>query len=104
MVNDDWKHNRWFTMTYELQISNVGSEVHRAIKYKNRGDDNMKKNMTHKAIEFLQYMIEDPSNKDKIEEIEFRITQLIDYFMGENYLETTDAELIQFYDRYLTDI
>lgn len=58
----------------------------------------------NKAIEFLQYMIEDPSNKDKIEEIEFRKTQLIDYFMGENYLDTTDEELIQFYDNYLMDI
>lgn len=104
MASEEWKHNRWFILLYEIQISNVGSEVHRAIRWKNKGDNIKKKNITNKAIEFLQYMIEDPSNKDKIEEIEFRITQLIDYFMGENYLDTTDEELIQFYDSYFTDI
>ena len=29
---------KWFTMPVSMQISNVGSEVARAIRYKNNGD------------------------------------------------------------------
>lgn len=36
------KEIRWSAMPVGVQLSNVGSEVHRAIKWKNKGDEQKK--------------------------------------------------------------
>mgnify|MGYP006957495348 CR=1 FL=1 len=38
----------WFAMSIGVQISNVGSEVHRAIRWKNRGDEQKKTVFAHR--------------------------------------------------------
>ena len=43
---------RWFNMPVWMQISNIGSEVERAIKWKKRGDLQKAENFCKKAIEF----------------------------------------------------
>lgn len=91
----------WFNMSFEVQISNVGSEVHRAIRWKNRGKEKGKIEFCQKAIEFLNVMKEDPKNEQRKEEIDFRITELEDYFLGNNDRNTTDEMLIEYYDSFL---
>ena len=43
---------RWFEMPVTKQISNIGSEVARAIRWKKKGDDQKARNFCNKAIEF----------------------------------------------------
>ena len=90
-----------FKMSFEMQISNVGSEVHRAIRWKNRGDEKGKIEFCKKSIEFLEIMKEDPKNEKRKDELDFRIKELEDYFLGNNSLNTTDDKLIEYYDGYL---
>ncbi len=42
----------WFSMPVGMQISNVGSEVHRAIRWKNRGDNQKKPVFAIKPLSF----------------------------------------------------
>lgn len=93
-----------FKMSFEMQISNVGSEVHRAIRRKNRGDEKGKIEFCNVAIKFLKMMKEDPKNKQRQEELDFRIDELEDYFLGDNRFNTTDDKLIEYYDAYLDDL
>ena len=55
----------WFAMPIGVQISNVGSEVHRALRWKNKGDEQKKNSFCIKAIEFLKLMKEDPKNQHR---------------------------------------
>ena len=41
---------RWFAMPVSLQISNIGSEVGRAIKYKNRNDQEKAEHFAAKIL------------------------------------------------------
>ena len=93
-----------FKMSFEMQISNVGSEVHRAIRWRDRGDEKGKIEFCKKAIEFLEIIKKDPKNEHREEELDFRIGELEDYFLGDNTLDTTDDKLIEYYDAYLYDI
>ncbi len=90
-------------MSFELQISNVGSEVHRAIRYRNSGDERGKIEFCNVAIAFLETMKEDPKNVKRIEELDYRIEELKDYFLGDNSFGTTDEKLIEYYDAYIFD-
>jgi len=92
---------KWFNMTIGMQISNVGSEVARAIRYKNKNDEQKKINFCNKAIEFLEIIEQDPKNAHRKGELDFCIEELKDYFLGENYYNTTDEMLTKYYDAFL---
>ena len=91
----------WFEMPVSMQISNIGSEVSRAINWKNKGNEKRKIGFCEKAIEFLQLSIEDPKNIHRIGEFSFCIEELKDYFMGENIYKTTDEMLHKYYDAFI---
>ena len=55
----------WFAMPIGVQISNVGSEVHRALRWKKNGDE-QKNSFCLKAIEFLELMKHDSKNQHRI--------------------------------------
>lgn len=92
---------RWFEMPVSMQISNVGSEVARAIRYKNKNDDQKAANFCKKAIEFLRAIEKDPKNKNHIGEFDFCIEELEDYFLGNNEYNTTDEMLTRYYDAFI---
>lgn len=91
----------WFEMPVSMQISNVGSEVSRAINWKNRGNEKRKVGFCNKAIEFLLLSIEDPKNIHRIGELSFCIEELRDYFLGDNLYNTTDEMLHKYYDAFV---
>lgn len=92
---------KWFCMSVGEQISNIGSEVERAIKYKNKGESNKSLAFVNKALELIERSQMDPKNKNRIQEFGFCKEELIDYFIGENIYETTDAALRKYYNAFL---
>lgn len=92
---------KWFSMPIGVQLSNVGSEVHRAIKWKNKGDEQKKSSFCAKAIEFLELTKADPKNQYRKGELNGCINELKDYFMGENIYDTTEEQLIKYYDAFI---
>ena len=91
----------WFEMPVSMQISNIGSEVSRAISWKNKGNEKRKIGFCNKAIEFLELSIEDPKNNHRIGEFSFCIEELKDYFIGDNIYGTTDEMLHKYYDAFI---
>lgn len=98
---DNDVRNTWFNMTIEEQISNIGSEVNRAIKWKNKGNEKRSTGFCRKAIEFLQLTKEDDKNRTRKKEFDFCIEELEDYFIGENKYNTNDEMLTKYYDAFL---
>ena len=83
------------------QISNIGSEVNRAIKYKNRNEEDKKRRFYEKAVELLNLICADPKNKFRLGELQFCIEELTDFFVGTNQYNTTDEMLMKYYDAFL---
>ena len=88
-------------MPVQMQISNIGSEVNRAIHWKNKGNEKRKEGFCQKAIDYLILSIEDPKNAHRVEEFIFCIRELQDYFLGINYYNTTDEMLKKYYDAFI---
>lgn len=53
------------------------------------------------AIEFLELMKKDPKNRYRKGELDCCIDELKDYLMGENIYNTTEEQLIKYYDAFL---
>lgn len=95
------RRQRWFAMGVGEQISNIGSEVNRAIRYKNKKEEDKKVRFYEKAVELLELTCDDSKNEHRCGELQAAIEELTDYFIGENVYNTTDAMLMKYYDAFL---
>ena len=92
---------RWFEMPVTRQISNIGSEVAHAIRWKDKGDYQKARNFCNKAIEFWLLTEEDPKNRHRVGEFNNAVEELRDFFLGDNIYQTTDEMLTRYYDAFL---
>ncbi|OGF98805.1 hypothetical protein A2153_01545 [Candidatus Gottesmanbacteria bacterium RBG_16_38_7b] len=79
------------------QLSNVGAEVGRAIKWKNKGKLENSRNAFFAALELLYLTIDDPKNKNRLKELTRLYEVLGDYFMGENEFGSTEDNLNNYF-------
>lgn len=100
MKNEDVK-KEWYAMPIALQISNVGSEVLRADRWKKRGNIKNMRSFYDAAITFLRIMLLDPKNVRRKDELNLCIDELADYFIGDNKWGTTTETLEKYYNAFL---
>jgi len=89
---------RWFKFTLMEQLANVGSDIERAIVWKNRGNKEYSENAFFRALELLSLTIIDKKNKGpRLREL-CRVREfLIDYFLFDNQYSFTDDKFWQAY-------
>lgn len=92
---------KWFSMTIQEQISNIGSEVLRADRWKQKGNRERMRAYYDAAISFLCLSIRDPKNAAGKNELNLCIDELADYFIGENRWGTTSETLRKYYNAFL---
>jgi len=82
---------KWNNLDILEQMANVGSEVERAILWREKDHAEYSKKAFERALELLLFTINDPKNKDRLKEIVRVYEVLADYFFGENNFSSTDA-------------
>lgn len=92
---------RWYSMPVGTQISNIGSEVMRAVRWKKKNDTPKMMSFYKKAIELIRLTESDPKNVHRRNELHFCEEELADYFLGENLYGTTEDSLTRFYDSFI---
>lgn len=81
---------RWFELSLSEQMGNIGSEVERAIKWKNQGDERNFILAFHRMLELLYLTVEDKKNRGRLREI-FRVREVLnDFLVGDNVHKSTD--------------
>lgn len=90
---------RWFRFSLMEQLSNVGSEIERTIRWKEREELEDSRAAFERALELLDLTVADPKNKNRLKEILRAREALVDYFMYNNEYMTTD----KFWRQYFLD-
>jgi len=83
---------RWFEFTFFEQMANIGSEVIRALSWKNR-NENYSRRAVERALELLELTIEDGKNKSnpsRLKELTRLKEVFIDYFYFENQFGSSE--------------
>ena len=86
----------WFKLSLVEQLANVGSDVERTIKWKNKGDLELSQQAFERVLELLYLTVADPKNKGRLKEVLRTREALVDHFVYDNEYNTTD-ELWQKY-------
>lgn len=88
---------RWFQLSLIEQMANIGCDVERAIKWRNRGDLQESRAALFRALELIDFLVRDPKNKKRLKEPLRMREMLVDYFMYDNIYKTTDQFLQSYF-------
>lgn len=80
---------RWESFSLLAQLGNVGSEVERALKWKEKGHEEYSRLAFERALELIDLTIADPKNNKRLKEITRTREILVDYFFAENEFRST---------------
>lgn len=82
----------WQKLTLIEQLANIGSEVERTIKWKNKGNVEYSRMAFERALELLDITIADPQNRKRLKELTRLREFLADYFAFGNDYQSSDKQ------------
>jgi hypothetical protein len=88
---------RWQTLSLLEQLGNVGSEVGRAIRAKQQGNDERLWSALERALELIDLTSADPRHAGRLKEIRRAREVVCDYLVGDNSYHSTAAALDQYF-------
>ena len=83
---------KWNELPLIDQMANVGSEVDRAMKWREKGKNEISMRAFYRALELLSLCKSDSKNKDRLKELCRGYELLVDYFAGDNIYHSTDEQ------------
>lgn len=90
---------RWAELPFCGQMGNIGSEVSRACYWKNKGQEDQMFQALWRGLELLTKTIELTSGPWRRELCRAREV-LNDYILGDNEYQTTERQLMQYFDDF----
>ncbi len=95
MISENFQHKelaqgRWFSLSLMEQLGNIGSEVSRAINWKNKGNFQQSQNAFYRGLELIYLTVEDKKNLKQLREILMMRESLCDFFVGGNQFKSSD--------------
>jgi len=81
---------KWQAISFAEQMANVGSEVERTIKWKNKNKPERSQLAFFRALELMDFTIADKNNINRLGELCRTREVLVDYFFADNQYKSTD--------------
>lgn len=91
---------RWNQFSIFEQMANIGAEVGRAINWRNKKNEEMSKNAFYRALELIDFTVDDKKNLDSLKEILRMRELLVDYLMGDNIYHSTDVSWNKYFYQF----
>jgi hypothetical protein len=91
MQHKELAAGRWKTLSFCEQMANVGSEVERTIRWKEKGNPDYSGRAFVRALELIDLTIADEKNRKRLKEIVRVREVLADHFYFDNEYRSTDA-------------
>lgn len=91
---------KWSQYTLKEQMGNIGSDVTRAIRHKNKGETAEQQAAFERALELFYLTVEDPKNRTKLKEICRARELFIDFLVGDNVYRSTDENTMRYFDLF----
>lgn len=88
---------KWQKLSFLEQMANIGSEVERAINWKNKKDEEYSRMAFERALELIDLTIADEKNRSRLREITRIREVLADYFVCGNNYSSSDKSLKDYF-------
>ena len=81
---------RWMDLPFFDQMANIGSEIERTIRWRNKGNANYSQRAFERALELLYLTIDDKKNVSRLRELTRVREALSDFYLFNNEYNSTD--------------
>lgn len=88
--HEELSQGKWQKLSLIEQMANIGSEVERAISWKNKNNKEYSIMAFERALELIDLTLSDEKNRRRLNEISRVRESLADYFVGENQYSYSD--------------
>lgn len=86
----DLANGRWQKLSFFEQMANIGSDVERAIKWKNKNNAQYSRMSFERALELIDLTVENEKNRNHLKELLRLREVLVDYFAFGNTYGSSD--------------
>jgi hypothetical protein len=90
MQHNEQASGKWENLAFAEQMANIGSEVGRAINWRNKNNQDYSRRAFERALELLDLTIQSPKSFPKLKELLRVRESLADYFVFDNEYHSTD--------------
>ena len=91
---------RWREFPLALQMAHVGSEVERALQWREAGDASRSRSAYERALELLDLTSKFVRRPTQIRELRRAREALADFFDGDNEIESSPADWQRYFDAF----
>ncbi|MFH1381038.1 MAG: hypothetical protein ABIH57_02575 [Candidatus Omnitrophota bacterium] len=91
---------RWGEMSFCVQMANIGSEVNRALNWRNRGKADFSKRAIARALELIDLTLDSLKVFSRIREVARLREAICDDFYGLNRFSSTDTLWRKYFDHF----
>lgn len=99
--HNDLAGGRWFELSLEEQMGNIGSEVGRSINWKNKGNQDQSLKAMHRGLELFDLSLQDKRwNLPKLKEIARAREVVCDFFAGGNEYKSDEFFLNSYFMQF----
>lgn len=100
VIHKDLAAGRWQTFSLCEQLGNIGSEISRALKAKERGNRERMDAALDRALELFDLTIADPKHRYRLREICRAREVVCDFFFGDNVYHSEGGALDAYFTAY----
>ena len=93
----DLAATRWKSMSFCEQMANVGSEIERALNWREKGNKEYSEKALIRGLELLGLTIEFSQKATHLKELTRLKEVLLDFFFGENIYVTNRSSLSKYF-------
>ena len=91
---------RWFQFSLVEQLANTGSEVERALSWRERRNVEYSTRAVERALELLDLTIADVRNRGRLRELTRVREALVDYFFADNRFGSSPASWRTYFNAF----
>jgi len=96
----DLASGRWKEMTLSEQMANIGSEVGRALNWRNKGNEEYSRKAAIRALELIDLSLECKGSLPRLREVARMREAVVDHFFGDNEYSSTEALWRSYFDHF----
>ena len=100
MIHQDLTPEKWQAQSLWLQLANIGSEVHRAISWQERGNEAQKDAAVARGIELFNLTMSGNIGQARRREVGRAKEVFVDFLYGGNSYKTTAQSLNNYFLHY----
>lgn len=91
---------RWKNMPLIERMANIGSEVERALKWREKNNVDYSRKAFERALELVDLTLEASDKRSHLKELARLREALVDYFCGVNEFRSTDSSWRNYFSHF----